>query len=193
MSSLRYAPVKQTGLRPRLVRIVGRVRWRVFSLAGAGGAEGSPVTLGRGSSVRLGGQSRLLMGAGVVIDTRAALRVDGVLEVAGPAYFGPGLHLVCFHRVTIGTHFRCGERVSIHDENHVVEPLSDRVGRNTEYNVSEVTIGDRVWVGANVVILPGVVIGDDTVVAAGSVVVSNLPPGVLAAGSPAVVKRTLVP
>ena len=57
--------------------------------------------------------------------------------------------------------------------------------------MSPVSIGDRVWLGANVVVLSGVSIGDDTVVAANSVVASSLPPGVLAAGAPAQVKRAL--
>lgn len=52
-------------------------------------------------------------------------------------------------------------------------------------------IGDRVWCGVNVTILAGVSIGDDVVIAAGSVVVSDIPSNSLAAGVPAVVKKTL--
>ena len=55
------------------------------------------------------------------------------------------------------------------------------------------SVGRRVWLGANVVVLPGVTIGDDTTVAAGSVVTRSLPAGVLAAGVPATVRRDLEP
>jgi acetyltransferase-like isoleucine patch superfamily enzyme len=48
-----------------------------------------------------------------------------------------------------------------------------------------VTIGERVWLGANVVVLPGATIGDDAVVAAGSIVTGELPSGMLSMGSPA--------
>ena len=54
-----------------------------------------------------------------------------------------------------------------------------------------VIIGNNVWVGANVTILPGVTIGDYSVVAAGSVVTKDVPPGVLVAGVPAEIKKHL--
>ncbi len=54
-----------------------------------------------------------------------------------------------------------------------------------------ITLGDHVWLGANVTVLKGVTIGRDTVVAAGSVVTKSLPEGVLAAGVPAKVIRKL--
>lgn len=49
----------------------------------------------------------------------------------------------------------------------------------------EIVIGENVWISSRVVILPGVRIGRNSVVAAGSVVASDIPPGVLAAGIPA--------
>ena len=54
-----------------------------------------------------------------------------------------------------------------------------------------VIIGDNVWVGANATILPGVTIGEMSVVAAGAVVTKDVPSGVLVAGNPAVVKKRL--
>lgn len=54
-----------------------------------------------------------------------------------------------------------------------------------------VVIGDDVWIGANAIILPGVTIGDFSVVAAGSVVVKDVPSGVLVAGNPATIKKKL--
>lgn len=54
-----------------------------------------------------------------------------------------------------------------------------------------VIIGADVWVGANATILPGVMIGDFSIIAAGAVVTKNVPSGVLVAGNPAVVKKKL--
>ncbi len=54
-----------------------------------------------------------------------------------------------------------------------------------------ITIGDNVWIGAKCVILDGVTIGDNSVIGAGSVVTKNVPPNVLALGTPANVKREL--
>jgi maltose O-acetyltransferase len=58
--------------------------------------------------------------------------------------------------------------------------------------VLPVTIGDDVWLGGNVVVCPGVTIGNGSVIGAGSVVTKDIPAGVLAAGNPARVIRTLI-
>ena len=55
-----------------------------------------------------------------------------------------------------------------------------------------VIIGKNVWVGANATILPGITIGEMSVVAAGAVVTKDVPPGVLVAGNPAIVKKKIV-
>ena len=55
----------------------------------------------------------------------------------------------------------------------------------------QIIIGHDVWIGARSIILPGVHIGDYSVIAAGSVVTSDIPSGVLAAGVPAKVKKKL--
>ena len=52
-------------------------------------------------------------------------------------------------------------------------------------------MGNNVWIGANVTILPGVTIGDDTVIGAGSVVNRDIPSGVVAAGNPCRVIRKI--
>lgn len=54
-----------------------------------------------------------------------------------------------------------------------------------------VIIGEDVWIGANSTILPGVTIGDYCVVAAGSVVINDVPDGALVAGNPAKIKKML--
>ena len=54
-----------------------------------------------------------------------------------------------------------------------------------------VTIGDNVWIGAQACILPGVTIGDNTVIAGGSVVTKDIPANVIAAGNPCRVIREI--
>lgn len=54
-----------------------------------------------------------------------------------------------------------------------------------------ITVGNNVWIGANVAVLPGVTIGDNTVIAAGSVVNKDIPSGVIAAGNPCKVIREI--
>lgn len=53
-----------------------------------------------------------------------------------------------------------------------------------------ITVGNDVWIGANVCVLPGVTIGDDCVIGAGSVVVKDIPPHSVAVGNPCRVIKT---
>ena len=53
------------------------------------------------------------------------------------------------------------------------------------------TVGDNVWIGTNVSVLPGVTIGNNTIIGAGSVVNKNIPEGVIAAGNPCKVIRKI--
>ncbi len=90
-------------------------------------------------------------------------------------------------RVTIGAHAFIGPNVSIYTACH---PL-DAKQRNTGAEWAEpVTIGDSVWIGGNVTIVPGVTIGDRVVIGAGSVVTRDIPSDSVAVGNPArVIKK----
>ncbi|NQX25829.1 sugar O-acetyltransferase [Microbacteriaceae bacterium VKM Ac-2854] len=90
--------------------------------------------------------------------------------------------------VTIGDNVMFGPNVVITSAGHPVLPELRR--RAAQYNLP-VTIGDNVWIGSGVQIMPGVTIGDDTVVGAGSVVTRDLPAGVVAVGTPCRVVREI--
>ena len=64
--------------------------------------------------------------------------------------------------------------------------------RRDKWEAAEpITIGNNVWLGGGAIVCPGVTIGENTVVGAGAVVVKDLPPNVLAVGTPARVIRDL--
>lgn len=92
--------------------------------------------------------------------------------------------------ITIGNRVLFGPRVGLYTAGH---PLDQEI-RDTglEYG-RPIVIGDGVWLGGSVTVLPGVTIGAGTVVAAGSVVTRDLPPGVVAAGNPCRVLRPITP
>lgn len=79
-----------------------------------------------------------------------------------------------------------GPNVTIATAGHPIRP--DLREKGYQYNMP-VRIGRNCWIGAGVVILPGVTIGDHTVVGAGSVVTKDLPPDVVAVGNPCRVLR----
>jgi maltose O-acetyltransferase len=89
-------------------------------------------------------------------------------------------------RVTIGDDVQIGPNVQLLTATHPVEPGP----RRDKWEGAEpIVIGDNVWLGGGVIVCPGVTIGADTVVGAGSVVTRDLPAGVVAVGSPARVIR----
>lgn len=88
--------------------------------------------------------------------------------------------------VRIGDDVQIGPNVQLLTATHPLEPGP----RREKWEGSDpITIGDNVWLGGGVIVCPGVTIGADTVVGAGSVVTRDLPAGVLALGSPARVVR----
>ena len=97
--------------------------------------------------------------------------------------FGGGLKINHYGLIVVHPLARIGEWCDIHQ--------GVNIGQNIEKG-SVPVIGDNVWIGANVTILPGITIGDYVVVAAGSVVTKDVPSGVLVAGVPAIVKKRLI-
>lgn len=91
-------------------------------------------------------------------------------------------------RVTIGEACQVGPNVQILTPTHPLDPDPRRDGWEA---AAPITIGDNVWLGGGVIVCPGVSIGNDTVVGAGSVVTRDLPDRVLAVGNPARVIRQL--
>ena len=70
-------------------------------------------------------------------------------------------------------------------------PIAPELREKTyQYNMP-IHIGDRVWIGAGSVILPGVTIGNDSVIGAGSIVTKDIPSGVVAVGNPCRVMREI--
>lgn len=89
--------------------------------------------------------------------------------------------------ITIGDYCQFGPAVQILTPLH---PLDAALRRKQEYG-RPVAIGSDVWVGAGALILPGVSIGEKTVIGAGSVVTRHIPAGVFATGSPCRVVRQI--
>lgn len=83
--------------------------------------------------------------------------------------------------VKIGDDCFIGPNVSIYTACHSTDPIE----RNTREEWAEpVTIGDNVWIGGSVTILPGVKIGDNVTIGAGSVVTKDIPSDTVAVGNP---------
>ncbi|MFT4219265.1 MAG: sugar O-acetyltransferase [Microbacterium sp.] len=91
--------------------------------------------------------------------------------------------------VTIGNMVLFGPRVTLSTASHPID-FQQRTGDVYEY-AEPITIEDGAWLGAHVVVGPGVTIGARSVIGAGSVVTSDIPPDVVAAGVPCRVLRPI--
>lgn len=124
------------------------------------------------------------------------------ITVTPPVYFDYGKHtfigdnfyanfdciFLDVNHITIGNNVMFGPRVGLYTASHPI----DKDVRNTglEYG-KPIKIGHNVWIGGNAVVMPGVTIGDNTVIGAGSVVTKDIPSDVIAAGNPCKVIRKI--
>lgn len=91
--------------------------------------------------------------------------------------------------ITIGDHVSIGPRAQLVTALH---PIDDIAARRAGWeSAAPITIGDNVWLAAGVIVCPGVTIGADTVIGAGSVVTRDIPAGAFAAGNPCRVIRAI--
>ncbi len=160
-------------------------RWALLGLTMSGIRVGRRSLLGARSQVEVRGEGRLDVGDRVVVRDDFHCYVQGRLRIGDGVFINRWAYVSAFLDVSIGDGVRIGERVSIHDENH------DMSAGNAEYLAAPVTIGRHSWLGANVVVLPGAVIGEGCVIAAGAVVRGVIPSHTMAAGVPARVIRAL--
>lgn len=110
------------------------------------------------------------------------------IEIGENFYSNHNLIILDVGRVKIGDNVQIAPNVSIYTAGHPVHPET----RNTGYEYGiDITIGDNVWIGGSVSILPGVTIGDNAVIGAGSVVTKDIPANVIAAGNPCRVIREI--
>ena len=129
-------------------------------------------------------------------------------SVGDNVWIGKGFNCDNGKNIFIGDYFNCNVNVTIldikevHIGNHVMigphtlittvgHPLSPNGRRAELAQASEINIGDDVWLGGNVTVLPGVTIGNNVVVGAGAVVAKDIPDNSLALGVPARVVRKL--
>lgn len=109
----------------------------------------------------------------------------------GDSFFAnAGFVVIDTARVSIGDNVYIGPQVGIYTATHALNPALRRQGYERALPVS---LGNDVWVGGNACIMPGVSVGEGSVIGAGSVVTHDVPPFVVAAGNPCRVLRQIKP
>ncbi len=108
------------------------------------------------------------------------------LHLGSHVYINSNLTMVDDGHIYIGDYVMIGPNVTLCTANHPIDAELRR--RGLQYN-KDVRIGENAWIGAGVVIVPGVSVGRNAVIGAGSVVTKDIPDGVVAAGNPCRILR----
>jgi maltose O-acetyltransferase len=110
------------------------------------------------------------------------------IHIGARTFANFGLVALDVARITIGEDVQIGPNVQLLTPTH---PLEAEPRRAKLEGAKPIAIGNNVWLGGGVIVCPGVTIGENTVVGAGTVVVRDLPANVLAVGNPARIVRQL--
>ena len=196
--------------RRALLSAAAHAAWRALQQAGTITAE-TPAgrrfaTFGPGSMMAFPtgavyGERWIEVGDGTMIAEQVALcagMMPGhdlgdrpVLRVGSRCVIGRGSHVVAHHSIDIGDDVFTGPYVYVTDQNHAYADPDVPIGRQWPVNAG-VSIGAGTWLGAGAIILPGSRIGQNVVVAAGSVVRGTVPDRCVVAGIPARIVREYV-
>jgi acetyltransferase-like isoleucine patch superfamily enzyme len=138
-------------------------------------------------AIQLGKGVVVLAFAEIVVSKHSRLtRFEGRLIMGDRAIIAAGANIRAAGGViAIGAGSGIGQHSVVVAANHAIKPGVNRFNTPYDESRSGVSIGKNVWVGAQCVLLPGVTVGDDAVIAAGSVVSTNVPAGEVWGGVPA--------
>jgi maltose O-acetyltransferase len=157
-------------------------RQNVFYVPVRSGGVGS-LQIGRANY--FGYREAYLLGSGeILLQPRS---VDAEIVIGERNRFSNGVSLIANKRIEIGDGCQIGDLVVIYDSDfHEIAPAT----RNRSAGLTApVRIGNNVWIGSRAMILKGVTIGDNSVVAAMSLVTGSVPPNCIVAGNPAKILR----
>lgn len=132
----------------------------------------------------------LLGDVGENVDVRPPIYVDygQYIHIGAGTFVNYGLNAADVRDITLGADVQIGPNVQLLTPTHPTDPEARRSGIEAGESI---TIEDNVWLGGGVIVCPGVTIGRDSVIGAGSVATTDIPPRVVAVGNPARVIRQL--
>jgi acetyltransferase-like isoleucine patch superfamily enzyme len=119
------------------------------------------------------------------IDSQLVLtKPKPIIQIGKNVLIGKGSLVFCKNKIKIGSNTRIGAYTTIRDHIHKNVSRKNTVIKSNSF-IKEVLIGEDVWIGNYCTILPGVKIGNGSIVATYALVDKNVPSGVLVAGQPA--------
>jgi acetyltransferase-like isoleucine patch superfamily enzyme len=138
-------------------------------------------------------EGRLAIGEGTLLEPGCWLTLspEARIEIGRGCFLNKNTMLAAIDRIEIGDHVMFANNCFVGDADHRYEDPDTPITWQGFTSQGPVRIGSNCWFGVNCVVTSGVSIGDRCVVGANSVVIEDLPPGVIAAGAPARVIREI--
>jgi acetyltransferase-like isoleucine patch superfamily enzyme len=177
-----------------LGRLIDRIN--TIIVRGSFAAWGPRSRIGRGA--KLIAPYLIRVGADVVMGEQVWLNAKDdrgnskpTLSIGDGTYIGRFVQINAWRDVTIGNNVLIADRVFISDADHRFEAVDVPIKSQGDAFVGGVALHDGCWIGIGAVILPGVTIGRNSVIAANSVVTQDIPARSVAAGIPARIIKTL--
>jgi acetyltransferase-like isoleucine patch superfamily enzyme len=162
-----------------------RVGWATFRYRFIHRCIGSGTIVGEGAV--LINTANIRVGSGCLLQDRIYIRAG----MKGSVTIEDGVALNSFVKIFGHGGVRIGKSAQIGPGTILTTSGHDYRATELELDLAAIDIGERVWIGCNSAVLPGVTIGDRTVIGAGAVVTSDIPSDCLAVGVPARVVRRL--
>jgi acetyltransferase-like isoleucine patch superfamily enzyme len=159
---------------------------------GKGGRVFSDVKIkgSRNCKIRIG-TSVNISSFSIIEVSKSSLLTVSQISIGNNCGFGEFAYINGVGGVKIGNDVIVGQYFSVHPQNHSLALNHSDLFRLLPTTEKGINVGNNVWIGAKVTLLDGTKIGNNTIVAAGSVVFGEFPDNVLIAGVPAKIKRKL--
>ena len=155
-------------------------------------AKRMPITYKFGG--KLGGLFRRILAKGFILKSGKNITIEKGASFGRRISIGDnsgiGINALLDGEIIIGENVMMGPDVIIYTQNHAFDRMDIPMNRQGFQNEERVIIGSDVWIGARVIILPGVSIGDGCIIGAGAVVTKDVPNFCIIGGNPArIIKR----
>jgi len=128
------------------------------------------------------------VGEGVEVVSPFVCDYGAQIHLGARVFVNAGAVMLDVCEIRLGAGTLVGPSVQFYAATHPTDPAIRRQGLELG---APITVGENVWIGGGAILLAGVTVGDDSVIGAGSVVTRDIPPGVLAVGTPCRVVRPL--
>lgn len=188
----------------RILIIKNWIKRREYNRVASKLITGEGLRVGRTANVYLGDGSQpsdIRLGKNVCIEGILGSQNHGKISIGDHSRLGGNAHIQCVDSVTIGDNTGIAINTYICDNNNHplnpefrhymrMQPANDDAWTWKYSDHAPIVIGNNCWIGQNVRIQKGVTIGDNSIIAANSVVTKSVPANCIAAGNPAKVVKT---